>query len=123
MTARQQRMLIVILVLAGVGIATTFGLRAFQENLLYYYSPSAVQAGVLRVQEQGEEEPLEADIRGVAGQALIFTVLIMIFMNHELICVCNNFSKLFVLNPLYSTISNIDCIKTQFFKSNLMFIS
>ena len=45
MTARQQRMLIVILVLAGVGIATTFGLRAFQENLLYYYSPSAVQAG------------------------------------------------------------------------------
>ncbi|MCJ7558156.1 MAG: cytochrome c maturation protein CcmE [Gammaproteobacteria bacterium] len=45
MTARQQRMLIVILVLIGVGIATTFGLRAFQENLLYYYSPSAVQAG------------------------------------------------------------------------------
>jgi len=45
MTARQQRMLIVILVLVGVGIATTFGLRAFQENLLYYYSPSAVQAG------------------------------------------------------------------------------
>lgn len=45
MTARQQRMLIVILVLVGVGTATTFGLRAFQENLLYYYSPSAVQAG------------------------------------------------------------------------------
>ena len=45
MTARQQRMLIVILVLIGVGIATTFGLRAFQENLLYYYSPTAVQAG------------------------------------------------------------------------------
>jgi cytochrome c-type biogenesis protein CcmE len=45
MTARQQRMLIVALVLVGVGIATTFGLRAFQENLLYYYSPTQVAAG------------------------------------------------------------------------------
>jgi len=45
MTARQQRMLIVALILAGVGIATAFGLRAFQENLLYYYSPSQVAAG------------------------------------------------------------------------------
>ena len=45
MTARQQRMLIVALVLAGVGIATAFGLRAFQENLLYYYTPTQVQAG------------------------------------------------------------------------------
>jgi len=38
-------MLIVALILAGVGIATAFGLRAFQENLLYYYSPSQVAAG------------------------------------------------------------------------------
>jgi cytochrome c-type biogenesis protein CcmE len=45
MTARQQRMIIVALVLVGVGIATTFGLRAFQENLLYYYSPTQVAAG------------------------------------------------------------------------------
>lgn len=45
MTARQQRMLIVVLVLAGVGVATAFGLRAFQENLLYYYTPTQVQAG------------------------------------------------------------------------------
>ena len=45
MTARQQRMLVVALILAGVGIATAFGLRAFQENLLYYYSPSQVAAG------------------------------------------------------------------------------
>jgi len=45
MTARQQRMLIVALIVAGVGTATAFGLRAFQENLLYYYSPSQVMAG------------------------------------------------------------------------------
>jgi cytochrome c-type biogenesis protein CcmE len=38
-------MIIVALVLVGVGIATTFGLRAFQENLLYYYSPTQVAAG------------------------------------------------------------------------------
>lgn len=45
MTARQQRMLIVLLVIVGVGIATAFGLRAFQENLQMYYSPSDVAEG------------------------------------------------------------------------------
>ncbi|HLU62332.1 MAG TPA: cytochrome c maturation protein CcmE [Gammaproteobacteria bacterium] len=45
MTARQQRMFFVVLVIAGVAVAAAFGLRAFQENLLYFYSTSQVHAG------------------------------------------------------------------------------
>jgi cytochrome c-type biogenesis protein CcmE len=45
MTPRQKRMVTVAAILAGVGIATAFALQAFQKNLLYYYSPSQIQAG------------------------------------------------------------------------------
>lgn len=45
MTRRQQRMLAVALVVAGFGIATALALRAFNENLLYFYSPTQVAAG------------------------------------------------------------------------------
>lgn len=45
MTPRQKRMVTVVAILAGVGIATAFALQAFQKNLLYYYSPSQIRAG------------------------------------------------------------------------------
>ena len=45
MRPRQQRMLAVGLVVAGVGIAAFFALQAFQENLLYYYSPTQIADG------------------------------------------------------------------------------
>jgi cytochrome c-type biogenesis protein CcmE len=45
MTPRQTRMLLVALVVLGVGVAVALALRAFQENLLYFYSPSQVQKG------------------------------------------------------------------------------
>jgi cytochrome c-type biogenesis protein CcmE len=45
MTARQRRMVLVLLVLLGVGAAVAFALTAFQDNLLYYYTPSDVAAG------------------------------------------------------------------------------
>jgi cytochrome c-type biogenesis protein CcmE len=45
MTPRQKRMATVAAILVGVGIATTFALKAFQKNLLYYYSPSQISAG------------------------------------------------------------------------------
>jgi len=32
-------------IIAGVGIATAFALQAFQQNLLYYYSPTQILAG------------------------------------------------------------------------------
>jgi cytochrome c-type biogenesis protein CcmE len=45
MTPRQKRMVTVVAIVAGVGIATAFALKAFNQNLLYYYSPTQVQAG------------------------------------------------------------------------------
>jgi cytochrome c-type biogenesis protein CcmE len=32
-------------ILVGVGVATAFALKAFNQNLLYYYSPTQVHAG------------------------------------------------------------------------------
>ena len=45
MTPRRQRMWLIGLVLAGVVVAATFALRAFQENLTYFFSPTQVSAG------------------------------------------------------------------------------
>jgi cytochrome c-type biogenesis protein CcmE len=38
-------MVTVVAIVAGVGIATAFALKAFNQNLLYYYSPTQVHAG------------------------------------------------------------------------------
>ena len=43
--ARYRRLIAVMAVLAGVGIATALGLAAFRKNILYYYTPSQVAAG------------------------------------------------------------------------------
>src|SRR5512135_3499409 len=45
MTPRQKRMVTVVAILAGVGIATAFALKAFNQNLLYYYSPTQIASG------------------------------------------------------------------------------
>jgi cytochrome c-type biogenesis protein CcmE len=45
MTARRRRMLLIGLVLAGVIVSATFALRAFRENLSYFFSPTEVAAG------------------------------------------------------------------------------
>ena len=45
MTPRQQRMVLVGLVVAGVALAVGLALRAFNDNLLYFYTPSQVAAG------------------------------------------------------------------------------
>lgn len=45
MTPRQRRMIWVGLLLLGVGIAAFLGLRAFQKNLLYFYTPYQVAQG------------------------------------------------------------------------------
>ena len=45
MTPRQKRMATVVAIIAGVGIATSFALKAFNQNLLYYYSPTQISAG------------------------------------------------------------------------------
>lgn len=45
MTPRRRRMVLVGVILLGVAGAVAFALTAFQDNLLYYYSPSDVAAG------------------------------------------------------------------------------
>ena len=45
MTPRRKRMIAVAAIVVGVGAATAVALQAFQENLLYFYSPSQVTAG------------------------------------------------------------------------------
>jgi len=45
MTARQQRMVAVGLVLVGVALAVGLAIRAFDDNLLYFFSPTQVAAG------------------------------------------------------------------------------
>ena len=45
MTPRRKRMLSIVLVISGVGIATALILTAFEKNLMYFYSPSEVLAG------------------------------------------------------------------------------
>jgi len=44
-TPRRKRLLAVLGILAGVGAATGLALKAFNNNLLYFYDPSQVAAG------------------------------------------------------------------------------
>lgn len=45
MTPRQRRMLGVGVVVVGVAVAAGLALRAFNQNLLYFYTPSQILAG------------------------------------------------------------------------------
>lgn len=54
MTVRQRRFAMVMLVVTGVSIATAFALKAFQENIRFFYNPSQIAAG---------EVPLDTTIR------------------------------------------------------------
>ncbi|HEX9473196.1 MAG TPA: cytochrome c maturation protein CcmE [Steroidobacteraceae bacterium] len=48
MTARQRRMTLVAVIIAGVGIAGALALRAFRENVMFYFDPTKVAAGQVR---------------------------------------------------------------------------
>ncbi len=45
MTARQRRMALVAAVLGGVVVSAALALRAFEQNLLYFFSPTEVVTG------------------------------------------------------------------------------
>jgi len=45
MTPRRKRLLAVVAIVAGVGLATALAMLAFEDNLLYFYNPSQVLAG------------------------------------------------------------------------------
>ena len=44
-TARKKRLLLIGFLISGVAIATWFALYAFNQNLMFYFSPSDVEAG------------------------------------------------------------------------------
>jgi cytochrome c-type biogenesis protein CcmE len=45
MRSRTQRKIFIALILVGISLAGVFAYRAFQENLLYFFSPTQVAAG------------------------------------------------------------------------------
>ena len=45
MTPRHSRMATITVLVVGMGLATALILRAFNENLMYFYSPSEIAAG------------------------------------------------------------------------------
>ena len=49
MTPRQRRMALVAVIVVGVGIAGTLALRAFRENVMFYFDPTKVAAGEVKV--------------------------------------------------------------------------
>jgi len=48
MTPRYRRLSALILVLIGVAVAAALALKAFNKNILYYYTPSQVAAGAAK---------------------------------------------------------------------------
>jgi cytochrome c-type biogenesis protein CcmE len=52
MTPRQRRMAMVAIIVAGVGIAGALALRAFRENVMFYFDPSKVAAGEVKPGER-----------------------------------------------------------------------
>ena len=45
MTRRQNRMILVALLVLGISLAGYLGVKAFSENLLYFYTPSDIKDG------------------------------------------------------------------------------
>jgi cytochrome c-type biogenesis protein CcmE len=48
MTPRRRRLFWVLGILAGVGLAGTLALRAFQQNVMFYFDPTRIAAGEVK---------------------------------------------------------------------------
>jgi cytochrome c-type biogenesis protein CcmE len=48
LTARQRRLTLVLVIVAGVGIAGGLALRSFRENVMFYFDPTKVAAGEVK---------------------------------------------------------------------------
>jgi cytochrome c-type biogenesis protein CcmE len=51
-TPRQRRMTLVLVIVCGVGLAGALALRAFRENVMFYFDPSKVAAGEVKPGER-----------------------------------------------------------------------
>ncbi len=52
MTPRQRRVLLVVGILAGVSVAGALALRAFQENVMFFFDPTQVAGGQVPLGER-----------------------------------------------------------------------
>lgn len=43
--ARKKRLSLILLMLAGIGVGVTFALKAFNENIMFFFSPDEIVAG------------------------------------------------------------------------------
>ena len=48
MTPRQRRMTLVAVIVVGVSLAGALALRAFRENVMFYFDPTKVAAGEVK---------------------------------------------------------------------------
>ncbi len=48
MTPRRKRILLVVGILAGVGIASALAMQAFRSNIMFYFDPTQVAAGEVK---------------------------------------------------------------------------
>ncbi|HMD58230.1 MAG TPA: cytochrome c maturation protein CcmE [Steroidobacteraceae bacterium] len=48
MTPRQRRLTLVVLIVTGVALAGALALRAFRENVMFYFDPTKVAAGEVK---------------------------------------------------------------------------
>jgi len=48
MTPRRRRLVWVLAIMAGVGLASALALRAFRQNVTFYFDPSKVAAGLVK---------------------------------------------------------------------------
>ena len=52
MTPRQRRLTLVVVIVCGVGLAGALALRAFRENVMFYFDPTKVAAGQVKPGER-----------------------------------------------------------------------
>lgn len=77
MTPRKKRLIAVMSIIVGVGVAATLILTAFEKNLMYFYSPSDVIAGETPESRKFRLGGLVLDgsvIRAPGGLGVWFTV-------------------------------------------------
>ena len=59
---RKRRLIAAVLILAGVGVASTIAFYSLQQNLLYFQSPSEVEAQAMPAGRQFRLGPIQAQV-------------------------------------------------------------